>query len=202
MLALRRGAGGLVAASQSSSFRWLHTSGGGIEIPVETQLPSHASVVVAGSGLIGNSVAYHLVQRGWKDVIVIDRGNIADGTSKYGSGMLGMFRPSNERKVVQYCVELYRSLQQRGFDIGLDECGSLNLAMSKDRMISLRRRANRYAPTGLECEVLSPGECKELHPYLYTDDLQGGRYRFTYVHLVVLGLSVEDGLLPRGLASW
>ncbi len=66
-------------------------------------------------------------------------------SSRYGSGMLGMFRPTHERAVVQACVELYRSLQQRGFDIGLNECGSLNLAMSKDRMISLRRRANRSA---------------------------------------------------------
>ncbi len=163
------------AAAMSSS------SGGGgggdslISIPVESRLPARAAVVVAGSGLIGNSVAYHLVERGWKDVVVIDKGDIADGTSKYGSGMLGMFRPSAERAIVQACVELYRSLQARGFDIGLNEVGSLNLAMSRDRMISLRRRANRYAPTGLDCQVLTPRECQELHPYLYTDDLQGGK---------------------------
>ncbi len=53
-----------------------------IDIPVESKLPSQASVVVAGAGLIGNSVAYHLVERGWKDVVIIDKGNIADGTSK------------------------------------------------------------------------------------------------------------------------
>ena len=64
----------------------------------------HCQVVIAGSGLIGNSVAYHLVQHGWTDIVIIDKGNVADGTSKYGSGMLGLFRPaeefncSNERK--------------------------------------------------------------------------------------------------------
>jgi glycine/D-amino acid oxidase-like deaminating enzyme len=62
----------------------------------------------------------------------------------------------------------------QGFDIELNECGSLNLANSKDRMVSLERRANRYKPTGLECQVMSPSELKQLHPYLYTDDLQGG----------------------------
>lgn len=101
-------------------------------------------------------------------------GNIADGTSKYGSGMLGLFRPANERHIVQYCIELYRELQRKGFDIGLHECGSLNLANSKDRMLSLQRRANRYKPTGLECHVLGPNELKDKHPYLYTADLQGG----------------------------
>ncbi|XP_059094431.1 pyruvate dehydrogenase phosphatase regulatory subunit, mitochondrial-like [Tigriopus californicus] len=100
--------------------------------------------------------------------------NIADGTSKYGSGMLGLFRPANERHIVQNCIELYRELQRKGFDIGLHECGSLNLANSKDRMLSLQRRANRYKPTGLDCHVLGPNELKEKHPYLYTADLQGG----------------------------
>lgn len=145
-----------------------------IEIPAEAKLPDETEVVIAGSGLIGNAVAYHLVERGWKNIIVIDKNKIADGTSKHGSGMLGMFRPSHERRIVQYCVELYRNLQDKGFDIGLKECGSLNLAMSKDRMISLRRRANRYKPTGLECHVLDAAECREKHPYLYTEDLQGG----------------------------
>ena len=31
-------------------------------------------VVIAGSGMIGNSVAYHLVQRGWSDIVIIDKG--------------------------------------------------------------------------------------------------------------------------------
>ena len=84
-----------------------------IRIPVEAKLPAHTQVLIAGSGLIGNSVAYHLVQNGWKDVVIIDRGNIADGTSKYGSGMLGLFRPTHERKIVQDCIELYRDLQQK-----------------------------------------------------------------------------------------
>ena len=34
-------------------------------------------------------VACHLVQNGWKDVVIVDKGGVADGTSKTGSGMLG-----------------------------------------------------------------------------------------------------------------
>ena len=103
----------------------LHAGGSSVEsiinIPVETKLPERARIVIAGSGIIGNSVAYHLVNHlggEWSDVVILDRGNVADGASKYGSGMLGMFRPAYERKIVQYCVDLYRSLQDKGFDIG------------------------------------------------------------------------------------
>lgn len=35
---------------------------GQIAIPTETQLPARAQVVIAGAGMIGNSVAFHLTQ--------------------------------------------------------------------------------------------------------------------------------------------
>ena len=49
-------------------------------------LPDHAQVVIAGAGMIGNAIAYHLVKKGWNDIVIIDKGSVADGTSKYGSG--------------------------------------------------------------------------------------------------------------------
>ena len=55
--------------------------------------------MIAGAGMIGNSVAYHLVQvfiheydsksvidcslqKGWSDIVIIDKGGVADGTSR------------------------------------------------------------------------------------------------------------------------
>lgn len=40
-----------------------------------------------------------------------------------------------------------------GYDIGLRQCGSINLAQTKDRMIALKRRMAYNVPTGLHCEV-------------------------------------------------
>ena len=34
--------------------------------------------------------------------------------------------------------------------------------------------ATRYAPTGLDCHVLTPDEYAEKHPYVKVSDLQGG----------------------------
>src|SRR5687768_14789378 len=41
-------------------------------------LPGEAALVVIGAGIVGASVAYHLAQRGWKDVVVVDQGSIPD----------------------------------------------------------------------------------------------------------------------------
>jgi len=124
--------------------------------------------------MIGNSVAYHLVQRGWSDIVIIDKGKVAEGTSRYGSGVLGLFRPSYERRLVQYCIDLYTDLQNQGYDLGLEHCGSVNIATTKDRLISLQRRASKYRPSGVECHMIGKDEMKELHPFINTEDILGG----------------------------
>jgi len=40
----------------------------------EDSLPREAHVVIAGGGVIGCSVAYHLAKAGWKDVVLLERG--------------------------------------------------------------------------------------------------------------------------------
>jgi len=37
-------------------------------------LPRDARVVVAGGGIVGCSVAYHLAKAGWKDVVLLEQG--------------------------------------------------------------------------------------------------------------------------------
>lgn len=135
-------------------------------------LPSQAQVVIAGAGVVANSVAYHLVQNGWRDVLVLEQSKVCSGTSHFGSGTLGMFKPISHRNLVWYSIRLYKKLQDMGHDIGLKECGSVNLAQTKDRLIMLKRRMAYNIPTGLYCELITPKQLKELHPYLQTDDLE------------------------------
>lgn len=71
-------------------------------------------------------------------------------------------------------LNMYRELEQQGYDVGLRQCGSLNLAQSQDRMIALQRRMSYNKPNGLECELVTPERIKEIHPYLNVDDLRGG----------------------------
>lgn len=38
-----------------------------------TLLPNQAQVVIVGSGVVANSVAYHLVENGWKDIVLLEQ---------------------------------------------------------------------------------------------------------------------------------
>lgn len=136
-------------------------------------VPSQARVVIAGAGVVANSVAYHFTINGWNDVVVLEQNTVGSGTSHFGSGTLGMFKPISHRNLVWYSIKLYQQLQQKGHDIGLVQCGSINLAQTRDRVIALRRRMAYNIPTGLHCELITPKQVQELHPYLHIEDLQG-----------------------------
>ena len=44
-------------------------------------MKDQARVVVIGGGIMGVSVAYHLAKLGWKDVMLLEKGEIASGES-------------------------------------------------------------------------------------------------------------------------
>ncbi|KAJ8968469.1 hypothetical protein NQ314_002287 [Rhamnusium bicolor] len=136
-------------------------------------LPTQAQIVIAGAGIVANSVAYHLVQNGWNDIVVVEQGKIGSGTSHFGSGTLGLFKPIAHRNLIWYSIKLYQELQQMGYDIQMKQCGSINLAQTKDRLIALKRRMAYNIPTGLYCELVRGRELQELHPYLNIDDIEG-----------------------------
>jgi len=126
-----------------------------IAVPLTENLPKQARVVICGTGIVGNSVAYHLVQSGWNDVVLIEKENeIGQGTSFYGSGTIALLKPVAEQKLLSKSVKLYKKLQAEGHNIGLEICGSLYLAQNRERMVLLKRRVALNQPQGLQCTVI------------------------------------------------
>lgn len=119
-------------------------------------------------------MAYHLTKNGWRDILILEQNTVKSGTSHYCTGLIGLFKPEGMRRVIMDSLATYRELEQMGYDVGLRQCGSLCIAQSQDRMIALRRRMSYNKPNGLNCELVSPAQIKEIHPYLNVDDLRGG----------------------------
>jgi len=120
----------------------------------DASLPKQARVVICGGGIVGNSVAYHLADKGWTDVVVIEQENdIGKGTSVFGSGVLALLKPVDEQRIINKSIAIYKKLQQEGHNISLQECGSLYLAQNRERMVLFRRRVALNKPQGVECKV-------------------------------------------------
>ena len=56
------------------------------------ELPKQAQVVIIGGGVIGCSVAYHLTQIGWTDVVLLERKKLPSGTIWRAAGLVGQLR--------------------------------------------------------------------------------------------------------------
>ncbi|XP_072399696.1 pyruvate dehydrogenase phosphatase regulatory subunit, mitochondrial isoform X3 [Diabrotica undecimpunctata] len=140
------------------------------------KFPNEAQVVICGAGVMGASVAYHLAKLGWgKYTVVIEQSRIGGGTTWHSSGLIGVFKPSLAQvKLTKSSVSLYKELEQKGLSTGWKECGSLNLARSRDRMTVFRRMKAQSVSWDIDCELLTPEQCKDKWPLLNAEDILGG----------------------------
>ena len=139
------------------------------------QLPDRARVVIIGGGVIGTSVAYHLAELGWHDLLLLEQGQLSCGTTWHAAGLVGQLRASETgTRLVQYSTRLYERLAtETGQATGFRRCGGLTVARTADRMQALRRTAATAAAYDIECELLSPDQAAARYPILEAGDLAG-----------------------------
>jgi sarcosine dehydrogenase len=137
-----------------------------------------ARVVIIGGGITGCSIAYHLTQMGWKDVVVLDKGELTSGATFHAAGLVGQLRASvNITKMLKYSIELYSRLEKEtGQHTGWSEVGGLRIASSKDRMEELRRSAAMAKTFGLPMELISPKEACDLFPVMDKKGIVGAAF--------------------------
>lgn len=139
-------------------------------------LPLHARAVIIGGGIVGCSVAYHLARMGWTDVLLLERKQLACGTTWHAAGLIGQLRATqNLTRLAKYTQELYAALEaETGVATGLKQNGSVSVALTDERFEELRRGASMARSFGLEVSVISPAEAGRMHPLLNTDGVVGG----------------------------
>ena len=138
-------------------------------------LPSHARAVIVGGGIVGCSVAYHLAKLGWREIVLLEQGQLSGGTTWHAAGLVGQLRPSaNLTRLIKYSAQLYAGLEaETGLSTGWKQCGSVNVGTSPDRFLELRRSAATAAAFEVEAHVIDPTEAGRLWPHMRTDDIAG-----------------------------
>jgi 4-methylaminobutanoate oxidase (formaldehyde-forming) len=143
------------------------------------QLPQQAQVVVIGGGIVGCSVAYHLTQINWKDVVLLERKALTSGTTWAAAGLVGqLWANSSLTKLAQYGTALYAGLEKEtGQHTGFVKCGSLRVAQTKERKSEYDRAMAMARAFGIEMEEIGFEEALKMWPFLYTDDLEAIYYQ-------------------------
>ncbi|MXN67146.1 FAD-dependent oxidoreductase [Stappia sp. GBMRC 2046] len=138
-------------------------------------MKSHARVVVIGGGVVGVSTLYHLVKKGWSDVVLIERKELTSGSTWHAAGLLPLFNMSySVGQIHKYSVKLYESLEaETGQHVGLRQCSNIRLARTKDRWDEYMYYAGVAETIGVNVKILTPEQVKEIWPLCETDDLLG-----------------------------
>ncbi len=159
-------------------------------------LPAQARVVIIGGGISGCSVAYHLTQLGWKDVVLLERKQLTSGTTWHAAGLVGQLRASqNMTRLAKYSADLYTRLEaETGLATGFRQCGSITTALTAERKEEIFRQASLARAFGVEVNELSPAEVKGLYPHLNIDGVTAG------VHLPLDG-QADPGNIALALAK-
>ena len=166
------------------------------------QLQSHARVIIAGGGIIGCSVAYHLTLRGWKDVVLLDKGELTSGSTWHAAGLVGQLRSSrNVTQMLKYSSELYARLEEEtGQPTGFQQVGGLRLACTPERVQELKRSVTMAATFGMTMDMLRAEEALRIFPGMAPDGILAAAFLPTdgYIDPAGVTMALAKGARERG----
>ena len=133
--------------------------------------PDSARVVIVGAGIAGASVAHHLAERGWDQIVVVDQGPLwqTGGSTSHAPGLVFQHNASRTMtRLAQWTVQ-----QLTGLD-AFHPVGSIEVATTEDRWAELDRRWARARGFGLEATLLDPAQVAELLWLIDQETILGG----------------------------
>jgi glycine cleavage system aminomethyltransferase T/glycine/D-amino acid oxidase-like deaminating enzyme len=148
-------------------------------VTTDPQLPDRAQVVIVGGGVTGCSIAYHLAQLGWTDVVLLEQHRLTAGTTWHAAGLITSAGMTDETALFfsRYSRDLYTRLEaETGHSTGFRPVGHLSLATSPERQEALRREAAWMHGFGVEDVEISARELAGMWPLARTDDVLSAFY--------------------------
>src|SRR6478736_484639 len=135
-------------------------------------------IVIIGAGIVGCSLADELSERGYTDIVVIEKGKLWNpgGSTSHAPGVV--FQTNGSRTMAQFArqtVEKLYSLHHNG-DTCFLKVGSLEIATTHERLADLHRRAGFAMSAGINACVISSEKASKLHPLLDRKKLLGALY--------------------------
>ncbi|MCX4438240.1 NAD(P)/FAD-dependent oxidoreductase [Streptomyces mirabilis] len=132
-----------------------------------------ARVVVIGGGVMGTSIAYHLARAGVPDVVLVERDELASGsTSRAAGGVRAQFSDELNIQLGARSLEAFaRFGEEPGQDIGLRRVGYLFLLSTPEEVTAFEDGVRRQNALGVPSRLIDPAEARRLSPLITTDGL-------------------------------
>jgi glycine cleavage system aminomethyltransferase T/glycine/D-amino acid oxidase-like deaminating enzyme len=139
----------------------------------EKPTSTHASAVVIGAGIVGNSVVYHLARLGWRDLALVDKGPMPNPGGSTGHASNFIYPIDYSKMMMELTADSTDQYKELGVHI---ESGGLEVARTPAREEEFRRRASVAVAWGITAEIVTPARVAELVPYLDPSVISSGLY--------------------------
>ena len=135
-------------------------------------MKTHAKVVIIGGGAVGVSTLYHLARAGVSDTLLIEKDELASGSTWHAAGNVPTYANSwAGMRAGNYAWRLYRDLgEEVGYPITYRHTGAFWPAHTKDRMDFFRHLVGISKGLGFDLAMLTPAEMDAMHPYFSSGD--------------------------------
>jgi len=137
------------------------------------KFPEQAKVVIVGlGGIVGASVAHHLIERGWTDIVGLDASGIPTDVGSTAHASDFCYATSHDFLscwTTLYSINFFEKLGH------YSRIGGLEVARVGDdaRMDELKRKVASGKAFGTRATLISPSEAKKKFPLLEEDVIQG-----------------------------
>ncbi|GAA0631108.1 MULTISPECIES: GcvT family protein [Thalassospira] len=163
--------------------------------------PSKAKVVIVGlGGIVGSSVAHHLIENGWDDIVGIDKSGIPTDIGSTAHASDFCYATSHDQLTTwttMYSMNFYEKMGHYA------RIGGLEVARVGDheRMGELKRRVDSGKAFGTNVKIISAAEAKEKVPLLEEDQIMGAMWDPDAGLVIPRSQTVAGKLIDQGVAS-
>jgi dimethylglycine dehydrogenase len=135
-------------------------------------MTSDFRAIIIGGGVMGTSLLYHLALLGWTSTLLLEKGELASGSTWHAAGQITHSTSSyGLATMTRYGTWLYDRLEnETGQPVSWHRSGSLRLAYHPDELDWLRYTLSVGRGVGNEMEIVDLERIRELHPFY---DLEG-----------------------------
>lgn len=137
-------------------------------------IPKTANIIVIGGGVMGASTAYHLAERGVKDVVLIEKEEFfgQGATGRCAGGVRYQFATEvNIRLSLESLPMLERFQEEFGQAIDYHQVGYLFLLTREEDLDVFQKNVELQHSLGVETEWLTGDEVRQRLPMMNLDDV-------------------------------
>jgi len=139
-------------------------------------LPETADAVIVGGGIVGVSIAFHLVEIGLKDIVLLEKDLLlGSGSSAASAGVIYHHLPQKiNLRLSQMSLRTVLEFESEfGAKVDFCQCGCIQTTGTAQGLAELEGIQEELSRLGVRAQMIGPKELTDIFPGLLVDDILG-----------------------------